>query len=146
MQIWDLEKEEVIRTIQVRGPEIGILCITVNGNFMASKIRGGNHGQHPRSRIFIHDIEELVNPTISTSDLWMKTLEYPVFDEVSGMITTNYYMAINSSSVFAISGYGCEEGFKRIYIWDFLNNKNTEECPARRSLLYRFISWTRKNL
>ena len=146
VQIFDIEKKKTIRTIQVRGPEVGILCITVNENFMASKIRGGNHRQHPKSRIFIHDLEELVNPTISTSDLWMKTLEYPVFDEVSGMITTNYYVAINSSSVFAISGYGCEEGFKRIYIWDFLNNKNSEKCPARSSLLHRLINWTRNNL
>ena len=149
VEILDIEKNQPMRKIQINGS--GRLCLTLNGNFLAYKIRGGSHREQPKSSIFIHDIEELLNPNISTSDLWMKTLEYPVFDDVSGMITTNYFIAINSSSLFAISGCGCQDGHKRIYIWDFLNNKNVIDsgggpvkCPEKRSLLKRFKSWTRK--
>ena len=151
LEILDVEKNQSIRKIQIRGPETGRLNITLNENILASRIRGGMHRgtKEPNSSIFIHDIEELLNPNISSSDLWMKTLEYPVFDDVSGVITANFFIAINSSSLFAISGCGCQDGHKRIYIWDFLNNKDgidsvPVKCPEKSSLLNRFKSWTRK--
>lgn len=151
VEIWDIDKNYQIRKIQIVDPGTGTLCITVNRNFLASKIRGGSHRQQPKSSIFIHDIEELVNKNLSNDALWMKKLEYPVFDDVSGMIVTSFYIAINSSSLFAISGYGCKEGHKRIYIWDFVNNKNdfdsvggSVKCVEKESFLKRLKNWTRK--
>ena len=84
----------------------------------------------------------------------MKTLEYQVTaeypDYCANPITPSYYIAINSTSLFTISEYGCKEGHKRIYIWNFLNNKNGREGGSllkwlgKGSLIKRFKSLTHK--
>ena len=170
IEIWDIEKNQPMRKIRMEDSkrsirpgcgfdgyfDLGTLSITLNGNILASKIRRKAYFCNSKieSRIFIYDIEELVNPNISTDDLWMKTLEYQVTaeypDYCANPITPSYYIAINSTSLFTISEYGCKEGQKQIYIWNFLNNKNGREGGSllkwigKGSLKKRFKSLTHK--
>ena len=140
--------DQLMRKIEISGHSLynrnHSLCITLNGNILATKIQFDRSCDVPEAEIFIHDIEELVNPSLSTGDLWMKTLEY------SGVIESynqyeNFNIAINSSSLFAISESDLNPYRRDILIWNFLNNKNGLEsgcgpvkCPEKKSFLKIF--------
>ena len=143
VEILDIEMNQLMRKIEITGHSMynrgHSICITLNGNILATKIQGFQRVcDVAEARIFIHDIEELVNPSLSTSDLWMKTLEY------SGVIESyhqyeNFHIASNSSSLFAISESDINPYRRDILIWNFLNNKNCLEsscgsvkCPEKK--------------
>ena len=105
-----------------------------------------NHQGAAIMKVFLHDIEELVNPNIATDDLWMGTVTYPVVwtDYVENGRIINYNIAMNTTSLFVISGY------KEIAVWDFLKMENDfDQCQGktegRKSILKRIKSWTRRN-
>ena len=156
VEIWDIEKNQKIREILNSEHGLGSI-VAVNENMFASKMLDSDVYHHRRSqnKIFLHDIEELVNPYIATDDLWMRTVTYP-FGMENGRIM-NYHIAMNTTSLFVISG--CNEiadpnGYidtNKIYVWDFVRKKNDigkcqKKLEENKSFLKRIKSLTRKKV
>ena len=157
VEIWDIEKNEKIR--EILNSENWL--VAVNENIFASKMLDSHVHHHRRSqnKIFLHDIEELVNPYIATDDLWMRTVTYPIGMENGRLV--NYHIALNTTSLFVISGYNeyanpngyidpiLHAEFKQIHIWDFVKRKNDigkcqKKLEEKKSILKRIKSLTRK--
>lgn len=160
VEIWDIKKNEKIREILNSGTWLGSF-VAVNENIFASKMLDSDVYHHRRSKnkIFLHDIEELVNQNIATDDLWMRTVTYPIGMENGRII--NYNIAMNTTSLFVISGYNenadymydvdafLHADFKQIYIWDFVRKKNyigkcQKKLEEKKSILKRIKSLTRR--
>ena len=154
LEILDIEMNHLMRKIEIRGPSMYNLCITLNESILVSKIQFEELTyKEAKARIFLHDVQELVSPYLSNSELWMKILEYPGFDEGRYPQNTNFHLAHNLSTLFAISGsnVGYHRPDNKIYIWNFLNNKNSLDDgpvkgPEKESLLKWFKSNTRTML
>ena len=157
VEIWDIEKNQKIREILNSGTWLGSF-VAVNENVLASKMSESDffrihQGAGNVMKVILHDIEELVNPNIATDDLWMKTVTYPV--GWTENIEKDYHIAMNTTSLFVISGYkenvdfifAEKADFKKIYVWDFLKMENDfDKCQGkteeRKSILKRIKSWT----
>ena len=74
VEIWDIEKNQKIREILNSGTWL-VSFVAVNENIFASKMSESkffqNHQGAAIMKVFLHDIEELVNPNIAPVDLWM---------------------------------------------------------------------------
>ena len=164
VEIWNIEKNQKIREILNSGTWQGSF-VAVNENIFAAKMSESEvwslESGAIMMKVFLHDIEELVNPNIATDDLWMGTVTYPV-DIENGSIN-NYRIAMNTKSLFVISGYrdrvdrdigyigydAEDPDFKKIYVWDFIKKENDfDKChgktEGRKSILKRIKSWTRR--
>ena len=110
-------------------------------------------------KVFLHDIEELVNPNIATDDLWMGTVTYPVVwtEFVENGWIIDYHIAMNETSLFVIAAADADfimaekANFKTIYVWDFLKMENDfDKCQGktegRKTILKRIKSWTKRKM
>ena len=69
VEILDIENNQLMRKIKISDHSLynrgHSFCITLNGNILATKIQFDRVCDVAEAKIFIHDIEELVNPALS---------------------------------------------------------------------------------
>jgi len=107
VQVWDMVKGEQLRHLHM---DLSMWVVQVKDNILATSMSGDMNRANTPS-IFIHDLTELVDPSIKDKDLWARQIMCPRED------VSDPHIAINKTCLFSVTKKG-QTGAK-VTVWDF---------------------------
>jgi len=107
IQVWNLETGEMLRHLHTN---LSMWVVQIKNNILATSMSGEmNDSRTPL--IFLHDVEELVDPSIANKSLWSREIVCARED------LNDPHIAINTTKLYAVTKSG--GGGAKVTSWDF---------------------------